>query len=154
MSPMSINTKSSPSTDRLEMHTDLFINISGPKIFGNSVSPTDSANSTISVEWKESNLSLSDNFETDEYQSFRQTVPICNFLTTSKIISITRRSFDLFFIYVNEHQFITQSPPGILHSESWQEDYHKSYYSISGSSIGAVSHLTISTKCTKPKDGD
>jgi hypothetical protein len=109
---------------------------------------------TTSVDGKASDLSLSYKFETGEHQSIRPSFLTCNIITTLRITDKPEINFALFFIFANEHKFITQSSLGTLECESWQNDCHKPYYSISSSSIGCVHHLTSPHQCSKLKDGD
>ena len=136
------------------MNTALSNGIPEFESFSDSLCPMRCTLTTISVNGKPSNLSLRDKFETGEHQSIRPSFSTCNFITTSRITDKPEINFDHFFIFVNEQKFITQSSPGTLECESWQNDCHKPYYSISNSRIGSAHHLTSFRQCSKLKDSD
>jgi hypothetical protein len=136
------------------MNTVLFNRIPELRAFGNSVFPSGGIDSKISVDGTRCCYSSSDYYETGEYQSFRPTVSDSNLLSTLSIINISNKSSDLLFIYVNENRVVTQSPQGMLHGESWQNNLHKFHNSDSKSSIGFACHPTSSPEWIKPEDGN
>ena len=129
MSLMSISSTSFAGTDRLEMHTTLFNRISEPESFSDSLCPMHCTHTTISVDGKASNLSLSDKFETGKHQSIQLSFLTCSFATTPRNSDIPERNFDLLPTSVNEHKFITQSHPIRQHSGNWKCYNYVSCYS-------------------------
>ena len=154
MSMMSISITSFTNTDRLEMHIGLFKSIPEPESFSYSLCPMHCTLTTTSVDGKTSNISMSYKFETGEHQSIRPSFSSCNFVTTSHISDIKERVFDLFCTSVNDHKFITQSPPIRQHRGNWKGSNYWYFYTISNRSIGSVHHLTLFQKCTKIRDSD